>query len=210
MKTTIQFNDSGVPIGITKYADAAEERQLQLNEVELTTGMCTDFEILHRQWRLLSNGLCADVGPAPSKWHDWNKSSNKWDANLTRAKDELWKLAKLIRQKVQYEPLSTPYGLFDGYVGSQRAVADSLAFLKASAERGGVNSITYTLADNTESDLSIAELEDVVFLFGKRAQEIHSKFQTVRRTIEGSSSVGELELLLQELDAADELLTSRS
>lgn len=192
MKTIIQLDIAGNPIGIIQFAQSSDAPDIQDHQVELAESMPSDLETLMLRWRRLQSGEFVDVGVAPSQWHDWVQSSSAWVENLERAKAEAWKTAKKARKDAMAAPLETPYGVFDADEAAQKSITDAILMLQTLTARGEPAQIAFTLADNSTATLSASEMETVGLLLGAQIQAAHAQARTIRVQIANATSLQEL------------------
>jgi hypothetical protein len=107
---------------------------------------------------------------------------------LKKAKDAQWALIKQARAAAIAAPLVTPYGTFDADEYSRTAITDSVLLLQTLSKRGRPATIRFTLADNTDIDLSVSQIEDVGLMLGEKTNLVFEKGRLLREAIEAATS----------------------
>jgi len=127
---------------------------------------------------------------APSLHHVFNYTTKQWEdpRTLQDLKDAQWAKIKQARAAAIAAPLVTPYGTFDADEYSRTAITDSVLLLQTLSKRGQPQTIRFTLADNTDIDLSVSQIEDVGLMLGEKTNLVFEKVRLLREAIEAATS----------------------
>lgn len=135
----------------------------------------------------------ASPPPHPARWHP---STESWEdlrgfAELKAAK---WAEIKAAREAAKIAPtLATPYGLVDADPAAIENVKSTLLamqFLQSSGTQPG--SITWTMADDSEQELTMAQLGEIAVLMLGRGNVAHERGRELRAQIDQASTPAEL------------------
>lgn len=95
---------------------------------------------------------------------------------------------KAIRDKEEVKPISTPYGLFDYDDKARERINAAIISLDINGD-----SLSWTLADNTEVSVTAEMLRKVVALVASRSNELHRKYRELSETIKNLTKEGKKE-----------------
>lgn len=107
------------------------------------------------------------IPDAPDQFHDWNGEA--WVLNAARkatADRETWKLQR--QQAVDSITVTVNGKVFDGDEVSQTRMARAIIGMQAA----GAETLTWVLADNTPTQVTVAELTEALVLAGQRQSEL--------------------------------------
>ncbi len=138
----------------------------------------------------LSNTSLVPILAKPSPHHTFNWHTKQWEdpRTLQDLKDAQWAKIKQARAAAIAAPLVTPYGTFDADEYSRTAITDSVLLLQTLSKRGQPQTIRFTLADNTDIDLSVSQIEDVGLMLGEKTNLVFEKVRLLREAIEAATS----------------------
>lgn len=124
--------------------------------------------------------------PCPSEVHSWDLATEQWLDKRTEPEKQaaLWAQAKIERTQEIFAPLTTPHGVFDADVWSQKNITDAILYLQLA---NAAATIDFTLADNTVVALTLEQLIEVGTLLGQRTQAAHDKARQRREEIFGAN-----------------------
>lgn len=128
--------------------------------------------------------------------YDLDLQSLTWVCNLSRAKTVKWNKIKEERTSAFNVPLVTSYGTFDAYPAARTSITDSILMLQTLAKRGLATTVNFTLADNTDVDLDLSQMEDVGLMLGERTNTIYNKGRLLRAAIDAAVSLEEVEAVV--------------
>ena len=95
---------------------------------------------------------------------------------------------KAIRDKKEVEPIYTPYGLFDYDDKARERINAAIISLDIKGD-----SISWTLADNTETKVTAEILREVVSLVASRSNDLHCRYRELSETIKNLAKEGKKE-----------------
>lgn len=130
----------------------------------------------------------------PSPHHIFNYTTKQWQdpRTLQDLKDAQWAKIKQARAAAIAAPLVTPYGTFDADEYSRTAITDSVLLLQTLSKRGQPQTIRFTLADNTDIDMSVSQIEDVGLMLGEKTNLVFEKGRLLREAIEAATTAEEV------------------
>lgn len=98
------------------------------------------------------------------------------------------KLAELKgeRDKLEVEPIATPYGTFDYDEKARERINAAIIALDV---QGADATITWTLADNTDAVVTANILRAVIALVAKRSNELHIRYRQLANAVADCATV---------------------
>lgn len=116
--------------------------------------------------------------------------------SLDEHKAAKWAELKRARAAAIDAPLVTPYGTFAGNKESRDNLVGTTVGLQIAIGAGAPDLVTWTLADNSTVDLTLAQLQHVGLLMLTKVQTAHDAGRTLRIAKDAAESIQDV-LLLQ-------------
>lgn len=155
----------------------------------METAQCSILLDVDYRTGWLEAGIHHEQPEQPSPHHVFNWVTKQWQDPRTLAdlKAMQWALIKQARAAEIASPLVTPYGTFDADAHSRTAITDSVLLLQTLSKRGQPQTIRFTLADNTDIDLSVSQIEEVGLMLGEKTNAAFAKGRLLREAIEAAA-----------------------
>lgn len=120
----------------------------------------------------------------------WQNSTCTWAdlRSLEQVKAAQWEIIKQAREFAIDGPVSTPWGVFDGDAVSRANIDGTVAGMHVAIASGYPDRVTWTLADNSAVDLTVAQLEHVGLLMLLKVQGAYDMGRILRASIESAVS----------------------
>jgi hypothetical protein len=123
----------------------------------------------------------------PSADHVWNRLAKAWvdPRTIAELQDAKWETIKAAREAATVDPvLATPFGAIDADEKALKNIERTLSGLAALASLGqAVNTIDWTMADNSVKALTPQQLSMVTALLLQRGQKAYATARDLRETI---------------------------
>lgn len=179
------------------FTGLPEEAKRQLEHRGPGVGMhCGDVDYMSQKY---VDGAVVDFQPIPP-WNGeehldrfdwvWNAETKRWTLSpkLTVHQESRWDDAKQARAAALAAPLVTAHGTFDAGESSRVALMHKVLAMQIT----GATSADWTLADNSHTTLTLAQLVDVVAALDARTQAAQDASQAQRQAIAAAGDVDEL------------------
>lgn len=88
---------------------------------------------------------------------------------------------KEIRYKLETEPITTPYGVFDYDPQSRERITAAIFALEVAGEKAA---ISWTLADNTECTVTANILKNIIAIIAQRSNLVHIQYRKYSSTLD--------------------------
>lgn len=114
---------------------------------------------------------------------------------LEELKAAKWSEIKRARSQAIDAEVETPYGVFDGNKISRDNITDTAVGLALAVAAGASDLVTWTLADNSTVDITLAQLQHVGLLMLAKVQTAHDTSRTLREAVELATDAEALALI---------------
>lgn len=114
---------------------------------------------------------------------------------LERTRLIKWEKIKAARSSARDVPLVTAYGTFDCDKASRDNIADAIAGMEKAIALGATDSITWTLADNSNVTLTLAQLTVVGVAALSQVQGAHQVARVLREDIWEAETVEDVQAI---------------
>ena len=195
MKQATYYNDDGEIVG-TIFATDEEIEMNTPSGCLVVEGLSSDelYWIKDGEPTAYTPEQLATIAARPSVVHKWSNKLMLWldPRNIEQLKEAKWEEIKERRLAALLAPLETPFGVFDADERGAVNIKDTINLQAALVSMEMPSEVTFTLADNTEVELTQQQMLTVGILLGARTQEIYSKGRALRVRIDATNSPGEL------------------
>lgn len=182
-----------IPTGNFKYV--GETNVSDLSDLNSQYTFC--FEGEHSDKYLL-NGELVSYTPeqlssklvSPGKWDNTTMSSVQAIDATVLARASKWEQIKQARDLAMEADLVTPYGIFDNKSKDQDNIDKVIRWMQTK----GVESVDFTMADNSVQNLTMAQMLDVGVRTGDKVLYAHAKGRILRAQIE-QATIEEIEAI---------------
>lgn len=127
----------------------------------------------------------------PSEHHQFDYATKQWQdpRSLQDLRTAQWAQIKSDRAAAIAAPLATPYGIFDADAAARTSITDAVLMLQTIGPTG---SIDFTLADNSTTTLTTAQMVEVGLLLGAQVQAAHAQARILRSQIEAATTPAQI------------------
>lgn len=133
-----------------------------------------------------------ESGPPTSNGYVWDGVSWSFRGlELDAQKSAKWILIKQFREQAIESDLITPYGIFDNKSKDQDNIDKVIRWMQTK----GVESVDFTMADNSVQNLTMAQMLDVGVRTGDKVLYAHAKGRILRAQIEQATTIEEIEAI---------------
>lgn len=126
----------------------------------------------------------------PDPEYTFNYTTKEWEdlRPLSVVRDQQWAYIKSMREADNQVPLLTSHGTFDADTKSQKGITDAIMLLQTLQSLGTPTTIDFTLADNSTTTLTTAQMVEVGLALGARTQQLFAKARALRELINNAST----------------------
>lgn len=177
--------------GEVRYSGTASEPQVLANE---TTTIIEGVIHPHDGW--VEEGVFHARPARPSHHHEWDWGTKAWHdpRTLQDLRDQRWEVIKKAREAAKVAPtMSTPYGVVDADAKALENIKSTLLGMQSVIALGGTpGPITWTMADDSDQELTYAQLSEIALLLLGRGNVAHERARQLRAQIDAAQTPEEV------------------
>ena len=127
----------------------------------------------------------------------WDDATRRWVAQPTLAalKLEARERIKAAREAAISEPKDTTHGTFDATLEARSNLAGVVAMAQTADKLGLPSTVSYTLADNTRPEFTLAQIESAALQVGAQVQAAYDHADGLFQQIDAAESPAELDAI---------------